>query len=49
MPQSIAMERRRCCFGTEEKGSPDLRSGRSQRKCSSNAAPVGNPASGYDG
>src|SRR5271166_5711569 len=48
MPQGIAIQRRCCCFGTEKKGSLDLRSGRSKCKYGGDATPVGNPASGDD-
>src|SRR5258706_10361840 len=48
MAQRIAMQRWCGGFGTEEKGGPDLRSGRSKCKCGGNTTAVGNPAGGYD-
>jgi len=42
------MQRRRSCFGTEKIGSANLRSSRPECKCSRDASPVGNAASGDD-
>src|SRR5271155_4263931 len=48
MPQGIAIQGWCCCFGTEEKGSPDLRSCGSKYEYGGDATPIGNPASGDD-